>query len=69
MRTFIGLPFTWLPNRVRPDQVIVPFVPTFAGGSCRLVGIKWIVLYPIALVAILYAFARFLVLIANSRGS
>jgi hypothetical protein len=28
MRTFIGLPFTWLPNRVRPDQVLVPFVPT-----------------------------------------
>jgi hypothetical protein len=28
MRTFIGLSFTWLPNRVRPDQVLVPFVPT-----------------------------------------
>jgi len=24
MRTFIGLSFTWLPNRVRPDQVLVP---------------------------------------------
>jgi hypothetical protein len=30
MRTFIGLSFTWLPNRVRPDQVLVPFVPTLA---------------------------------------
>jgi hypothetical protein len=30
MRTFIRLLFTWLPNRVRPDQVLVPFVPTLA---------------------------------------
>jgi hypothetical protein len=30
MRTFIGLPFTWLPNRVKPDQVLVPFVLTLA---------------------------------------
>ena len=28
MRNFIGLSFTWLPNRVRPNQVLVPFVPT-----------------------------------------
>jgi hypothetical protein len=27
MRTFIGLPFTWLPNRVRPDR----------SGACSLV--------------------------------
>ena len=40
-----------------------------ARRSCRLVRIKWTVLYPIALISTSYAFASLSVLIADCRGS